>query len=126
MTPGVSTISIVTAFPFSSDIVTPSFLLARLVSCGISLTGPTASPVQSLTILFESVVFPAFGGPYIPILICFFLNRPLKSLENFCLVRTRKLIYSNSSKYPVLCTINIVHYILIIMFLFEIYFLFVE
>ena len=63
MTPGVSTMSITIESPFAFEMVTSSFRRARRVSWGISETGPSASPVQSRTIRFASVVLPAFGGP---------------------------------------------------------------
>src|SRR5512139_1222310 len=72
--------SSVTEEPLES-IVTPSRLLALRVSCGIADTEPMASPVQSRMILFASVVFPALGGPYIPILALFFLNKFLNQVN---------------------------------------------
>ena len=53
----------VTVLPFAPEMMISSFFRALRVSCGISLTGPTASPVQSRAIRFARVVFPAFGGP---------------------------------------------------------------
>jgi hypothetical protein len=64
------------------------------------------SPLQSFNILLARVVFPAFGGPYSPILALFFLKILFIQAPRFSLKLLMKPIsYLRSDKAHV-CTNN--------------------
>ena len=83
--PGVSTRLKISSLPSFALIVTFSWTFTSLVSCDIGLTFPISLPSQSMQILFASVVFPEFGGPYSPSLK-FCLGPQSKKLFRNCFI----------------------------------------